>query len=295
MDEVSKKIHSQILVVTGYSGAGKTTFLKILEDRGYFCIDNFPVQLLKHLIELVEKARAEELEKVAIVIDVRNERHLGEFPSIYRRLKRDGVNIKIVFLKASPEILKIRYKRTRRPHPFSHEGLSLEESISKEIDFLKPIYDISDYIIDTANKTPSQLAQEISKITESLGDTPFFINILSFGYVYGIPEDSDIVIDLRFLPNPYYIDTLKNKTGKSKAVRDFLFHLQETDLFLKRAQDFLSYIVEKYIKERSYLTIAFGCTGGRHRSVAIAEYFGRFFKKKGYNISVIHRDIKKRL
>ncbi len=295
MDEVKKQITNHVLIITGYSGAGKTTLLKILEDRGYFCIDNLPVQLLSHLISLVEKARAEELEKVGIVIDVRNEKYLYKFPEIYKKLRERGASIFIIFLKADIEIIKIRYKRTRRPHPFSKEGLSLSESIEKEIEFLKPILKLSDYVIDTGNKTPQQLINEVNKIVSSINEKPFFINIVSFGYNYGIPEDSDIVVDLRFLPNPYYIDKLKNKTGKSKEVKKFIFEKEETEKFLEKAEDFLSYIVGMYLKERAYLTISFGCTGGRHRSVAIAEYFEKLFKEQGYRTVLFHRDINKKL
>ncbi len=285
---------NNIIIITGYSGSGKTTFTKILEDMGFFCIDNLPVDLFVPFLEILRKTKAEELTKIALVVDIRDERLINDFPNIYKQSIKKGINLKIIFLSATNDSLVLRYKRTRRPHPLSKKYNSLEKSIEEEKKILEPIKRLASNIIDTSDKTPQDLKNEISNILELNGDEPdFLITLESFGFLNGIPERADIVIDSRSLPNPYYVDKFKTKTGKDKEVKKFLFDFNETKSFIKKVKNFLMFFVEQAKKDRYYITIAIGCSGGKHRSVAIVENLAKYFKKKGYNINIIHRDIMK--
>jgi len=287
-------IKNNLLIITGYSGSGKTTISNILEDIGYHCIDNLPIELFSSLAKLLQKGRVEELTKVALVIDIRDKKMVKDFPKIYNNLKNKGMPIEIIFLDSSDKALYLRYKRTRRPHPLAKENLSLEESIKTEKRLLEPIKDIASYVIDTSDKTPQDLKKTITDIAGIRNEkTSFFITFESFGFLHKIPERSDLVFDVRSLPNPYYIDTYKNKTGKDKEVKDFLMKSTKTKECLKATKKYLDYFIEEAKNDRYYVTISVGCTGGKHRSVVIVDELSNYFLNKGYKINIIHKDIMK--
>ncbi len=285
---------SNIIIITGYSGAGKTTFTKILEDMDFFVIDNLPFELFMKFMELIQKNRVEQSSKLALVVDIREEKLIKELPEFIKEMNKKGVPLSLVFLKANKESLILRYKRTRRPHPLSKKNLSLEESINLEQKILEPIEKIASLVVDTSDKTPQDLRRLItSSFFEGKRKSSFFVNFESFGFMYGIPDKSDLVFDTRSLPNPYYVDQYKSKTGLDKEVKDYLMEYKETERFLKKTTTYLDYFLKEAKRERFYINISFGCTGGKHRSVAITEYMAEYFKKKGYETFVRHRDIKK--
>ena len=285
-------VNNSIIIITGYSGSGKTTFTKILEDMGFFCIDNLPGSLFIPFLEILRKTKAEELTKIALVVDIRDEQLIKDFPEIYGKAKKKGVNINIIFLTATNDSLILRYKRTRRPHPLYKKYNSLEKSIEEEKKALEPIKQFASFLIDTSDKTPQDLKTEITNILElDNNKTSFLITLESFGFLNGIPERADIVIDVRSLPNPYYVDKFKTKTGKDKEVKDFLFGFKETEMFLEKTESYLDFFIKQSEKDRYYVTIAIGCSGGKHRSVVVVEELAKYFNKADYNINIIHRDI----
>ncbi len=285
---------STMVIITGYSGAGKTTFTKILEDMEYFVIDNLPFDLFTKFMELLQKNRIEQSSKLALVVDIREEKLIKELPAFIKKMKKKGVPLSLIFLKANKDSLILRYKRTRRPHPLSKMNLSLEESIDLEQKILEPIEKIASLVIDTSDKTPQDLKELVTAtIFNGKKKSSFFVNFESFGFMYGIPEKSDLVFDVRSIPNPYYVDIYKEKTGLDKDVVDFLMKFDETKRFIKNTINYLKYFLKEAKKDRFYINISIGCTGGKHRSVAIAEYFTSYFKEKGYETFVFHRDIKK--
>jgi UPF0042 nucleotide-binding protein len=285
-------VNNSILIITGYSGSGKTTFTKILEDMGFFCIDNLPADLFIPFLEILRKTKAEEMTKIALVIDIRDERLIRDFPEIYKKAKNKGVNIDIIFLSATNDSLILRYKRTRRPHPLYKKYNSLEKSIEEEKKALEPIKRFASHLIDTSDKTPQDLKNGIIDILKIDAEkNSFLITLESFGFLNGIPERADLVIDVRSLPNPYYVDKFKTKTGKNREVIDFLFGFKETIELLDKTKSFLDFFIKQTEKDRYYITIAIGCSGGKHRSVAIVENLAKHYKKLGYNINIIHRDI----
>jgi UPF0042 nucleotide-binding protein len=283
--------HIKITIITGLSGSGKTTAINALEDAGFFCIDNLPVILLPRFLKLKSKANSE-VTKLALVMDLREREFLQQYPKIFQDLSEEGYRFEIIFLEASTETLLRRYSQTRRKHPLS-EGKSLLEGIEAEQEALKGLRDLADLIIDTSNYNVHQLKEII--LTHALKEVPekrMKIYILSFGYKHGIPYDADIVIDVRCLPNPHFVEELKNLNGTSREVKQFMDGQEETQQFLKRYLDLLFYLIPLYEKEgKSALTIAVGCTAGRHRSVSIAETIFEELKKTNNIITVTHRDI----
>jgi UPF0042 nucleotide-binding protein len=283
--------HIKITIITGLSGSGKTTAINALEDAGFFCIDNLPVILLPRFLKLKSKANSE-VTKLALVMDLREREFLQQYPKIFQDLSEEGYRFEIIFLEASTETLLRRYSQTRRKHPLS-EGKSLLEGIEAEQEALKGLRNLADLIIDTSNYNVHQLKEII--LTHALKEVPekrMKIYILSFGYKHGIPYDADIVIDVRCLPNPHFVEELKNLNGTSSEVKQFMDGQEETQQFLKRYLDLLFYLIPLYEKEgKSALTIAVGCTAGRHRSVSIAETIFEELKKTNNIITVTHRDI----
>jgi UPF0042 nucleotide-binding protein len=283
--------HIKITIITGLSGSGKTTAINALEDAGFFCIDNLPVILLPRFLKLKSKANSE-VTKLALVMDLREREFLQQYPKIFQDLSEEGYRFEIIFLEASTETLLRRYSQTRRKHPLS-EGKSLLEGIEAEQEALKGLRNLADLIIDTSNYNVHQLKEII--LTHALKEVPekrMKIYILSFGYKHGIPYDADIVIDVRCLPNPHFVEELKNLNGTSREVKQFMDGQEETQQFLKRYLDLLFYLIPLYEKEgKSALTIAVGCTAGRHRSVSIAETIFEELKKTNNIITVTHRDI----
>lgn len=266
---------------------------KVLEDMGFFCVDNMPPALLPKFTELCSQT-ANKIKKVALVIDTRGGRMFDELFDYLSSIKDEGFTYEILFLEASDEVLVKRFKETRRSHPLSPQGRIIN-GINKEKEILEKVKNKANYIIDTSNLSTRQLKEQIKSIlVEGKSYEGLIITVMSFGFKYGIPNDSDLVFDVRFIPNPYYIDTLKNHTGKEKAVREFVVKWDETGEFINKVEDLLEYLIPYYIKEgKSQLVISIGCTGGRHRSVTIAEEISKLLNEKGHRVIVDHRDIDK--
>jgi UPF0042 nucleotide-binding protein len=283
----------RFVVLTGLSGAGKSQAIRALEDLGYFCVDNLPTQLVPTLAALSRREGAV-LPKVALVIDVREGGFLREFPRVWRSLKRTpGLDPMLIFLEASHETLVRRFSETRRPHPLAH-GRPVVEGILAERRRLGAIRALADEIIDTTHLTVHQLRERFMRFAAAEGATrPLLVTLLSFGFKFGVPLDADIVLDVRFLPNPHFVPALKPKTGKDRAVVTFLRQQPITEQFLAKLVDLLRFLVPEYVREgKAYLTVAIGCTGGRHRSVMIAEALRRSLDDlKDVQIRVRHRDV----
>jgi len=284
---------SSFVIVTGLSGSGKGTFLKALEDRGYFCVDNLPVELLGKFYELTLKSEGEGT-KVALGIDVREGAGLHELPAVYAELRNQpGVSASLWFLEASDAVLVRRFSETRRPHPLD-PGKTVMESIAEERALLAPIRAGADRILDTSQFTIHDLRKHALSLFQELEGGHLLISLASFGFKYGLPIDSDLVFDVRFLPNPNFVPHLKSLTGADAAVIEYMNDQADTGVFLAQLRGFLDYLVPQYEKEgKSYVTIAIGCTGGRHRSVFITNAIAEHFKASGGRVKVIHRDVEK--
>jgi len=281
----------KIIIITGLSGSGKTTAINALEDAGFFCIDNLPVVLLPKFLE-PRTETGSEITKLAVVMDLREKDFIGRHPEIFRELRDQGYLLEILFLEASTEALLRRYSQTRRKHPLSEEK-NLLQGIESERTALREIREIADLVIDTSNYNVHQLKEVIlNHALKTLPAERMKIYILSFGFKYGIPNDADIMIDVRCLPNPYFVPELKNLDGTSLAVKEYIDGWKETHVFLKKYLDLLAFLIPLYEKEgKSSLTIAIGCTAGRHRSVSIGEtIFGELKKTRNF-ISLTHRDM----
>lgn len=282
----------RFVIVTGMSGGGKRTALKMLEDIGFYCVDNLPVALIGKFVELIVTPNSE-VTKVALGIDVRAGQSFDEVTGILNQLKEAGCTFDMLFMEASDSVLLKRYKESRRMHPLSPEG-RVEEGIRKERVILKPIRDRSDYVIDTSKLLTRELKEELDHIF--IGNASYnslIISVISFGFKYGIPADADLVFDVRFLPNPFYIDELKHKTGQDKEVQDYVMSFPETGQFMDKLTDMIRFLIPNYVKEGKYqLVIAVGCTGGKHRSVTLAnELYSRLKNQGEYGLTVSHRDI----
>jgi UPF0042 nucleotide-binding protein len=283
----------RFLIITGVSGAGKSLVVKYLEDLGFFCVDNLPPVLIPKFAEICVQSRGK-INKIALVIDIRGgELFNALFPEL-NALKEAGLSYEILFLEASDKVLIKRFKESRRIHPLAPEG-RLIKGINQERELLSEIKRIATYIVDTSNLTPRQLKEEISNIfVEGKKFDGMIINIISFGFKYGIPIDCDLVFDVRFIPNPYYIDSMKRQTGKNDAVREYVLGFNETIVFLSKLYDMLEFLLPSYVKEgKSQLVVGIGCTGGRHRSVAISEALYAHLSGKEHRVVIEHRDIEK--
>lgn len=276
------------------SGAGKSTALKMMEDIGFYCVDNLPVPLLEKFIELSETSQ-EELQKFAIGIDIRNGKALSELHAVLELMDQNGQKPEILFLDAEDGVLVKRYKETRRNHPLSG-GTRVETGIAAERERLTFLRLRADYIIDTSRLLTRELRAELDKIFVNQQDyKSLFITILSFGFKYGIPADSDLVFDVRFLPNPYYIDGLRAKSGNDKEIQEYVLQFEEAHIFLEKLTDMVDFLIPKYIVEgKNQLVISIGCTGGKHRSVTLAnELYKRISNRNEYGLKIEHRDIDK--
>ena len=283
------------VIVTGMSGAGKSTAMKMMEDMGYFCVDNLPIPLLDKMIEFSDHATSNELQKVAIGIDVRNGMELEDIKPVLDSLKEKQVSLEILFLEAEDEVLVKRYKETRRNHPLAKEE-RLDKGIAKERARLSYLKANADYIIDTSQLLTRELKAEMEKIfIHNQQYKNLFVTILSFGYKYGIPSDADLVFDVRFLPNPYYVEGLRAKTGNDSEIQEYVLQFDEAHTFLDKLEDMIQFLIPNYIAEgKSQLVIAVGCTGGKHRSVTLAnELYKRLSNTKDYGLRIEHRDITK--
>jgi len=281
----------KVIIITGLSGSGKTTAINALEDAGFFCVDNLPVILLPKFLELRAETGSE-ITKLAMVMDLREREFLQRYHDIFTKLGEEGYLFEILFLEASTEALLRRYSQTRRKHPLSEEK-GLVEGIQAERKELKGLREIADLIIDTSNYNVHELKEIIlNHVLKAVPSRRMKIYLLSFGFKYGTPHDADLVIDVRFLPNPHFVQELKNLDGTSPRVREFMDRWKETHIFLKKYLDLLNYLIPHYEKEgKSSLTIAVGCTAGTHRSVSIADNIFRELKKTTNLITLTHRDI----
>ncbi|TLS38559.1 RNase adapter RapZ [Pseudalkalibacillus caeni] len=290
MAEVQEKI--KMVIITGMSGAGKTVAMQSFEDLGYFCIDNLPPTLLPKFVEMVNDSGGK-LNKVALVMDLRGGDFFGHLVESVNELRlNDRIDTQILFLDAKDPVLVRRYKETRRSHPLAPEGLPLE-GIKREREMLSELKGMAQQIIDSSDIKPVQLRARIIERFSDKTQHSFMVNVMSFGFKYGIPIDADLVFDIRFLPNPHYVDHLRPKTGIDEEVSNYVFKWTETHKFLEKLIDLLAYMLPQYQREgKSQLVIGIGCTGGKHRSVALAEYIGKYFMKD-YKTNITHRDIEK--
>ena len=282
----------QVVIVTGLSGAGKSQAIICLEDLGYYCIDNMPPLLIKNFIELADKEESG-VGKAAFVFDIRGGEFFSDIKPCLADLKSSGADYKLVFLEASDEVLIRRFNETRRAHPLA-AAESTMNGIQKERKALAEIRALADYVIDTSNMKSMRLREEIKRIFTSERDASgFMIHIESFGYKNGIPLDADMVFDVRFIPNPYYVTSLKKLTGNNKKVREYVFQHDESKLFAARVKELIRDIVPCYRREgKHHLNIAFGCTGGQHRSVSMAYAFAEAMEREEVRITVKHRDLR---
>jgi RNase adapter protein RapZ len=282
----------EIMIVTGMSGAGKTAAMKALEDLGYYAIDNLPASLLTNIVDLAP-ARGKKFQRVAVAMDVRGGTDFADLFSALEGL--ESIPFTIVFLDASNEELLKRFSETRRLHPLDSAGLRVTDTIAQERRLLQPIRERADVVIDTSNINIHELRDIIKGVVPNLADLRTTrITFISFGYKYGHPLDADIVFDVRFLPNPYWVEGMRELDGHDPSVREYVMSQPETRQFIEKFTGLLELILPSYQRERRpYLTIAIGCTGGRHRSVVIAEDLAAHFKDAGFQISVIHRDLNK--
>lgn len=283
----------RLVIVTGMSGAGKSTALKMLEDAGYFCVDNIPIQLIYKFVVLAS-GEAKEFDKVALGVDIRSGQALDELDEILETMKVEGYHFEILFLDASTEVLVKRFKETRRTHPLAI-NTRLEYGIEQEREKLAFLKIKADYKIDTSKLLVRELKGEVDQIfVLNQKYHNFFINIVSFGFKYGMPTDGDLVFDVRFLPNPYYVDALRQQTGNDQEVKDYVMESPIALTFLNKLEDMITFLIPHYIAEgKNQLVICIGCTGGKHRSVTLVNELYNRLEKLEYGLKVEHRDIEK--
>jgi len=286
-----KSIH--VVIITGLSGSGKSTALRAMEDINFFCVDNLPVVLLPKFLSITLQS-SPEIKRVAMVMDLRERRFIEKYHRIFEHLKEKGYKIEILFLEASEDSLLRRFSETRRNHPLSAQG-SIKDGINLEIEKLSPLRQMADKIIDTTETNTHQLKDIVQRnFLPIAGQKKMIINVTSFGYRYGLPADADLVIDVRFLPNPFYVKDLKDYNGHHKAVMTYVLNNAESKEFLKKSFNIMNFLIPLYEKEgKARLNIALGCTGGHHRSVVIANQFSSHFQKMKYVVHTSHRDINK--
>jgi RNase adapter protein RapZ len=281
----------QLVILTGLSGSGKSTVLKAFEDMGFYCVDNLPVELIPIFAEL-HSAGEGDFARAALLVDAREGAQLHRLPLLLKHLRRDHP-ITLVFIDASEDSLLRRYSETRRPHPLGKD-VSVRESLQQERVIMQPIRKLADVVIDTSKFNVHELRHFVTERFRNPDKRPMLVSVVSFGYRYGVPSDADLVFDVRFLPNPHFVPSLRGFTGKDAKVRRYIRSFPQTGEFLKRINGLLAYLIPHYIQEgKSYLTIAFGCTGGKHRSVMLGEEVRSALEKHGFSAKVTHRDIDK--
>jgi RNase adapter protein RapZ len=287
----AKRESNQLVILTGLSGSGKSTVLKAFEDMGFYCVDNMPVELIPIFAELHEAGDGN-FSRAALLVDAREGAQLQKLPGLLTHLRKDHP-ISLVFIEANDEALLRRYSETRRPHPLGKD-YSVRESLRHERELMAPIRRLADAVIDSTQFNVHELRTFITRRFKNPDRHPMLISVVSFGYKYGVPIDADLIFDVRFLPNPHFVPALRKFTGRSAKVRRFIRSFPQTGEFLRRMESLLAYLMPHYIEEgKSYLTIAFGCTGGKHRSVMLAEEIRKALEKRKYATKVIHRDIEK--
>jgi RNase adapter protein RapZ len=281
----------QFVLITGLSGAGKGSVIKAFEDLGFYCVDNLPADLILKFAEICRQPGSR-IGRAAVVVDIREGSALSQLPAIYQQLAQEEPKPTLVFLEASEEALLRRFEETRRPHPIGSD-LPVRDGLRLERRLLKPMRQLADVVISTTRMNVHELREFIQeRFGGSKAHRSMLVSIVSFGFRFGLPTDSDLVFDVRFLPNPNYVASLKKKTGRDRGVREYMDQFPQTREFMKRLRELLLYLLPQFIREgKSYLTIALGCTGGRHRSVALAEQTAHILEDEGYNIRLTHRDI----
>lgn len=284
------------LIVTGLSGAGKSMAVNALEDIGFFCIDNIPVDLLPRIVDFALQGE-NQLSRVAVVMDVRGVRNSDQLEQALADLDEKKIEYEILFLDANSNTIQRRYKETRRQHPISvTDHVSIEEAIERERRLLQPLRSRAKYVIDTSLLSAAQNKERVCGLFLDKGKSPMALTVVSFGFKYGLPQEADLVLDVRCLPNPFYVPELKNLTGMEQPVVDYVMAAPESQELLRRYQSMLEYALPLYVKEgKSQLMIAVGCTGGKHRSITFARKIGEFCQKLGYEPSIQHRDAKRTL
>lgn len=283
----------RFVIVTGMSGAGKLTAQKMMEDMGYYCVDNLPVPLIAKFVDFILEPKRE-VTKVVLGIDVRADQSFDEVMTALATIKESGVEYEVLFMEASDSTLQKRYKESRRKHPLALDGRVID-GIKQERKILEEMKASADYVIDTSHLLTRELKEELESIfVKNENYNSLMVNIVSFGFKHGIPADVDLVFDVRFLPNPFYIDELKNKTGNEKEVRDYVMNFEEAGVFLQKLTDMIFFLIPNYIKEgKNQLIIGIGCTGGMHRSVTLANELYEKMKDQGnYGLKITHRDAK---
>jgi UPF0042 nucleotide-binding protein len=287
---MSEPLHA--VVVTGLSGSGKSTALRVLEDLGFYCVDNLPVALLPRFVELWETSR-EEVHRVALGMDARERTFLGGFRAAFDEIRRIGVRLEVLYLEASAEVLVRRFSETRRPHPAAPGG-TVEDGIRREREALHGLREEADRIVDTSALTVHELRAALRDMLARPDTTALTVTFVSFGYKYGLPTDADLAFDCRFLPNPFFVEELRAKTGLDPAVADYVLKRDDTQELLERLEGLLTFALPRYQREgKSYLTIAVGCTGGRHRSVVLVEALRQRLEATGVRVLVRHRDVER--
>ncbi|HXB22897.1 MAG TPA: RNase adapter RapZ [Candidatus Solibacter sp.] len=288
---VDSRLHetaTQLVIITGMSGSGKASVLKAFEDLGYYCVDNLPIELIRRFAELAKQSS--EIEKTALVVDIREGDQLKKLPAIIRTIKKQ-INTTVLFLEASDDALLRRFSETRRPHPLGKEA-TVKTALAKERKLLRPIRVMADLVVDSSKFNVHELRAHVTeKFLPGGTDKNILISCVSFGYKAGVPNEADLLFDVRFLPNPHFVPAFRNLTGRHPQVAKYIRSFPQTQEFIQRISDLLIYLIPHYVREgKSYLTIGLGCTGGQHRSVMIAEELKKRLAKSGYTVKVTHRD-----
>jgi UPF0042 nucleotide-binding protein len=282
----------RLVIISGLSGSGKTLAADCLEDLGFFCVDNLPVALIPPFCELIQRSGSG-LAHAALVVDARELAFLHQFPETLRGLREKQVPVQLLFFECSDDVLKRRFSESRRPHPMTSPDGTLEDALQSERQAMAPLRDLSDRIIDTSQFTSHELRAFLKNAygEESSAEGPN-VNVLSFGFKYGVPAEVDLLFDVRFLPNPYFVEGLRELTGRTNEVQSFLEEMPESRRFFDKLTDLLDFLVPLYRNEgKAYLTVGLGCTGGKHRSVALAEWLGEHLERHGLPFSISHRDL----
>lgn len=284
----------QLVIITGMSGSGKSTVMKVLEDIGYYCIDNLPPLLIPKFVEICQQTGGS-LNKVALAVDSRTGDMFADIYTILKDLRRElHDSLKVIFTEASDEVLLQRYKETRRRHPLAEKSASLLEAIRLEREQLQTLQAFVDYYFETSHLSGAQLGEEIREMFLENKTDSMLVKVMSFGYKYGVSTEADLVFDVRCMPNPFYIPELKHRTGCEPCVRDYVMSFPQSQEMFSKLTELLEFLMPLYIAEgKSQLVVAFGCTGGKHRSVTFAELVGNYFREKGYRVHKLHRDISK--
>ena len=284
-----------IIIVSGMSGSGKNSINNVIEDFGYFCIDNMPAELITELLNVYAE-NPDKSKKISLTLDIRDEKNINRIVDVINNLKSStDLTCRVIFLDASDDVIISRYKETRRIHPLVLSGsLSLKDALKKEREYISPIRDLADFVLDTSNLKISQSKEIIARLIGVKFSSELVISCMSFGYKYGIPKEADLVFDVRCLPNPFYIPELKEHTGLESSVFDYVMSFEQSVQYSNKLNDFLDYLIPMYIEEgKAHLTVAIGCTGGKHRSVSLVRCTVAHLNAKGYVTCEVHRDIAK--